>query len=377
MKRLSVLGSTGSIGTQTLQVVRANQEDFVIKALAVNTNADMLYEQAKEFHPEVVCIYDIKTAEANKLRFQGVSRLVSGMEGLIECAALAETDMVVGAVVGMIGVRPIIEAVKAGKDIALANKETLVTAGHIIMPLAKEKNVKILPVDSEHSAIFQSLNGEKSSQLKRILLTASGGPFRGMKKEELKKVTLADALKHPNWSMGKKITVDSATMVNKGLEIMEASWLFNVPIDDILVVVQPQSVIHSMVEYVDGAVIAQMGTPDMRLPIQYALYYPDRVFLEGERLDFFKLAHLDFEEPDYDTFEGLSLAVSAGKTGGSMPTVFNAANEYAVAKFIGGQIGFTDITYIIRKMMESHKVIENPDVDTILDIQNEVYQRIG
>lgn len=377
MKRLSVLGSTGSIGTQTLQVVRANKDDFVIKALAVNTNAELLYEQAKEFQPEVVCIYDKKTAEANKSRFRGVSRLVSGIEGLIECAALSGVDMVVGAIVGMIGVRPIIEAVKAGKDIALANKETLVTAGHIIMPLAKENNVKILPVDSEHSAIFQSLNGENRSQLKRILLTASGGPFRGMSKEELKKVTLADALKHPNWSMGKKITVDSATMVNKGLEIMEASWLFNVPIDDILVVVQPQSVIHSMVEYVDGAVIAQLGTPDMRLPIQYALYYPDRVFLNGERLDFFKLSHIDFEEPDYDTFEGLSLAISAGNIGGSMPTVFNAANEYAVAKFIDGQIGFTDITYIIRKMMESHKVIENPDVDTILAVQNEVYQRIG
>lgn len=377
MKRLSVLGSTGSIGTQTLQVVRANKDDFVIKALAVNTNAEMLYEQAKEFQPEVVCIYDKKTAEANKSRFRGVSRLVSGIEGLIECAALSGVDMVVGVIVGMIGVRPIIEAVKAGKDIALANKETLVTAGHIIMPLAKENNVKILPVDSEHSAIFQSLNGENRSQLKRILLTASGGPFRGMSKEELKKVTLADALKHPNWSMGKKITIDSATMVNKGLEIMEASWLFNVPIDDILVVVQPQSVIHSMVEYVDGAVIAQLGTPDMRLPIQYALYYPDRVFLDGERLDFFKLSHIDFEEPDYDTFEGLSLAISAGNIGGSMPTVFNAANEYAVAKFIDGQIGFTDITYIIRKMMESHKVIENPDVDTILAVQNEVYQRIG
>lgn len=377
MKRLSVLGSTGSIGTQTLQVVRANKDDFVIKALAVNTNAEMLYEQAKEFQPEVVCIYDKKTAEANKSRFRGVSRLVSGIEGLIECAALSGVDMVVGAIVGMIGVRPIIEAVKAGKDIALANKETLVTAGHIIMPLAKENNVKILPVDSEHSAIFQSLNGENRSQLKRILLTASGGPFRGMSKEELKKVTLADALKHPNWSMGKKITIDSATMVNKGLEIMEASWLFNVPIDDILVVVQPQSVIHSMVEYVDGVVIAQLGTPDMRLPIQYALYYPDRVFLDGERLDFFKLSHIDFEEPDYDTFEGLSLAISAGNIGGSMPTVFNAANEYAVAKFIDGQIGFTDITYIIRKMMESHKVIENPDVDTILAVQNEVYQRIG
>ena len=377
MKILSVLGSTGSIGTQTLQVVRANKDDFVIKALAVNTNAEMLYEQAKEFQPEVVCIYDKKTAEANKSRFRGVSRLVSGIEGLIECAALSGVDMVVGAIVGMIGVRPIIEAVKAGKDIALANKETLVTAGHIIMPLAKENNVKILPVDSEHSAIFQSLNGENRSQLKRILLTASGGPFRGMSKEELKKVTLADALKHPNWSMGKKITIDSATMVNKGLEIMEASWLFNVPIDDILVVVQPQSVIHSMVEYVDGAVIAQLGTPDMRLPIQYALYYPDRVFLDGERLDFFKLSHIDFEEPDYDTFERLSLAISAGNIGGSMPTVFNAANEYAVAKFIDGQIGFTDITYIIRKMMESHKVIENPDVDTILAVQNEVYQRIG
>ncbi len=377
MKKLAILGSTGSIGTQTLEVVRANVRDFEVLSLTANNNVELLLAQAKEFHPQLVCIYDKKLAAENEHRFHGISKVVSGIEGLIECAVIDNADMVVGAVVGMIGVRPIIEAVKAGKDIALANKETLVTAGHIIMPLAKEKNVRILPVDSEHSAIFQSLNGENKKQIDKLILTASGGPFRGMSKEDLKKVTLEDALKHPNWSMGKKITVDSATMVNKGLEIMEASWLFDVGIDDIQVVVQPQSVIHSMVEFIDGAVIAQLGTPDMRLPIQYALYYPDRVWLSGERLNFYELGHIDFTKPDYNTFEGLSLAIQAGKTGGSMPTVFNAANEYAVAKFIAGQIGFTDITSIIRDMMDTHIVVSDPDVDTIIEIEREIYKQIG
>lgn len=377
MKKLAILGSTGSIGTQTLEVVRANEGDFEILSLTANNNVDLLLEQAKEFRPHLVCIYDKKLAKENEYRFQGISKVVSGIEGLIECAVIDDADMVVGAVVGMIGVRPIIEAVKAGKDIALANKETLVTAGHIIMPLAKEKNVRILPVDSEHSAIFQSLNGENRKQIDKLILTASGGPFRGMSKEDLKNVTLEDALKHPNWSMGKKITIDSATMVNKGLEIMEASWLFDVDIENIQVVIQPQSVIHSMVEFIDGAVIAQLGTPDMRLPIQYALYYPDRVWLSGERLNFYELGHIDFTKPDYNTFEGLSLATFAAKTGGSMPTVYNAANEYAVAKFIAGQIGFTDITAIIRNMMENHRVISNPDVDTIIEIEQEIYKQIG
>ncbi|MBE5928441.1 MAG: 1-deoxy-D-xylulose-5-phosphate reductoisomerase [Lachnospiraceae bacterium] len=377
MKRLAILGSTGSIGTQTLEVVRANEGDFEVLSLTANNNVELLLEQAKEFRPELVCIFDKKLAKENEHRFRGISKVVSGIEGLIECAVIDNADMVVGAVVGMIGVRPIIEAVNAGKDIALANKETLVTAGHIIMPLAKKKNVRILPVDSEHSAIFQSLNGENRKQIDKLILTASGGPFRGMNKEELKKVTLEDALKHPNWSMGKKITIDSATMVNKGLEIMEASWLFDVDIDDIQVVIQPQSVIHSMVEFIDGAVIAQLGTPDMRLPIQYALYYPDRVWLNGERLNFYELGHIDFTKPDYNTFEGLSLAIQAAKIGGSMPTVYNAANEYAVAKFIAGQIGFTDITAIIRNMMENHNVVSDPDVDTIIEIEQEIYKQIG
>lgn len=377
MKKLTVLGSTGSIGTQTLEVIRANPGDFDVVALVANRNVDMLLEQAKEFEPEVVCIYDEKTALENKNRFKGIADVVSGMEGLISCATENDADMAVCAIVGMIGVKPVIEAVKAGKDIALANKETLVTAGHIIMPLAREKNVKILPVDSEHSAIFQSLNGEKRNQVSKLILTASGGPFRGKKRSELQNIKVEDALKHPNWSMGKKITIDSATMVNKGLEILEASWLFDMDIDDIQVVIQPQSVIHSMVEFRDGAVIAQLGTPDMKLPIQYALYYPDRNFLAGDRLDFYKLKHIDFEKPDTDTFEGMSLAVTAGKIGGSMPTVYNAANEYAVARFLNRKSGFLDITNTIKEMMASHKVINNPDVDTIISIEREIYERIG
>lgn len=377
MKKLTVLGSTGSIGTQTLEVIRANPGDFDVVALAANRNVDMLLEQAKEFEPEVVCIYDEKTALENEYRFKGIADVVSGMEGLISCATENDADMAVCAIVGMIGVKPVIEAVKAGKDIALANKETLVTAGHIIIPLAREKNVKILPVDSEHSAIFQALNGEKRNQVSKLILTASGGPFRGKKRSELQNIKVEDALKHPNWSMGKKITIDSATMVNKGLEILEASWLFDMDIDDIQVVIQPQSVIHSMVEFRDGAVIAQLGTPDMKLPIQYALYYPDRIFLAGDRLDFYKLKYIDFEKPDTDTFEGMELAVTAGKIGGSMPTVYNAANEYAVARFLNRKSGFLDITKTIKEMMASHKVINNPDVDTIISIEREIYERIG
>lgn len=373
MKNISILGSSGSIGTQTLDIVRANPDDFNVVALAVNTNVDILIEQINEFHPELVCVYNDKVADRIKDNLPHNVELVTGMDGLIACSTIESADIVVGAVVGMIGVRPVIEAIKAGKDIALANKESLVTAGHIIMPLAKEKNVSILPVDSEHSAIFQSLNGENRKQIAKLLLTASGGPFRGKKRCELEHVTVEDALNHPNWAMGRKITIDSATMVNKGLEVIEAKWLFDTDVSNIQVVVQPQSVIHSMVEFVDGAVIAQLGTPDMRLPIQYALYYPDRIFLNGERLDFTKIKHIDFDVPDMETFEGLPLAIEAAKTGGTMPTVYNAANEYAVARFLNKEISFLDITAIIRDTMNRHKVIANPDVDTILAVEQEVY----
>lgn len=375
MKSVSILGSTGSIGTQTLDVIRAYPEDFNVVALAVNSNIDMLAGQIEEFSPEIVCVYD-KNRAADLKKIVGDSvEVVSGMDGLVACATLDAADIVVGAVVGMIGVRPVIEAVSAGKDIALANKESLVTAGHIIMPLAKEKGVSVLPVDSEHSAIFQSLQGQDRGGLSKIILTASGGPFRGRTLNELKSVTVSQALCHPNWSMGKKITIDSATMVNKGLELMEAKWLFDVDIDRIQIVIQPQSVIHSMVEYNDGAVIAQLGTPDMRLPIQYALFYPKRMYLEGERVDFYSLGRLDFDKPDMDTFEGLKLAIDAAKTGGSMPTVYNAANECAVAEFLAGRIGFLDIPRMIKKLMDSHKVIDNPDVDTIISIGEDIFEK--
>lgn len=375
MKSVSILGSTGSIGTQTLDVIRAYPEDFNVVALAVNSNIDMLAGQIEEFSPEIVCVYD-KNRAADLKKIVGDSvEVVSGMDGLVACATLDAADIVVGAVVGMIGVRPVIEAVSAGKDIALANKESLVTAGHIIMPLAKEKGVSVLPVDSEHSAIFQSLQGQDRGGLSKIILTASGGPFRGRTLNELKSVTVSQALCHPNWSMGKKITIDSATMVNKGLELMEAKWLFDVDIDRIQIVIQPQSVIHSMVEYNDGAVIAQLGTPDMRLPIQYALFYPKRMYLEGERVDFYSLGRLDFDKPDMDTFEGLKLAIDAAKTGGSMPTVYNAANECAVAEFLAGRIGFLDIPRMIKKLMDSHKVIDNPDVDTIIGIGEDIFEK--
>ncbi|WP_343208996.1 1-deoxy-D-xylulose-5-phosphate reductoisomerase [Anaerolentibacter hominis] len=369
MKHLILLGSTGSIGTQTLQVVR-EQKDLKVSVLAAGANIDLLEKQIIEFEPSLVCVWEERNVNILKERVSHLPvRIVWGMDGLIECAKFPEGDIVIGAIVGMIGIRPTIEAMRAGKDIALANKETLVTAGHIIMPLAKECGVKILPVDSEHSAIFQCLHGEDYRTVHKILLTASGGPFRGRKREELASVTVEEALRHPNWSMGPKITIDSSTMVNKGLEVMEAGWLFDVDIDQVQVVVQPQSVIHSMVEFEDGAVMAQLGVPDMRLPIQYALYYPERRVLSGERLDFAKLRSLTFEEPDMDTFEGLRLAYEAGHQGGSMPTVYNAANELAVQLFLKRRIGYTDITACIQYAMRAHQLIENPTLEQILAVE--------
>lgn len=375
MKNIAVLGSTGSIGTQTLDVVRANTERLCVKALAAGHNITQLESQIREFHPQIAAVWDEEKAQELRVLTADLQvKIVSGMDGLLEIAQMEGTEVLVTAIVGMIGIRPTIAAIKAGKDIALANKETLVTAGHIIMPLAKEYNVKILPVDSEHSAIFQSLNGEKKTQIDKILLTASGGPFRGKDKAFLKNVQLEDALKHPNWSMGHKITIDSASMVNKGLEVMEAKWLFDVDLDHIQVVVQPKSIIHSMVEFVDGAVMAQLGTPDMKLPIQYALYYPHRRYLPGERLDFKTLTEITFEEPDMETFLGLPMAMEASRRGGSMPTVFNAANERAVAKFLHGQIGFLDIYRSIREAMDRHQVIEHPCLEEILETEAKTYE---
>ncbi len=373
MKKLAILGSTGSIGTQTLEVVRNYREDFEIITLAAGSNIDLLEQQLREFQPKLVCVYKEEAAKELQERIQDTGeRVVTGMDGLMEAAVAEEADIVVTAFVGMIGIKPTIEAIKAGKDIALANKETLVTAGHIIMPLAREKNVKILPVDSEHSAIFQCLNGEKRSQIHKILLTASGGPFRGYTREQMRDVTVEQALQHPNWSMGKKITIDSATMVNKGLEVIEAKWLFDVELEQIQPVVQPQSLIHSMVEFEDGAIMAQLGTPDMKLPIQYALFYPDRRYLPGKRVDFTELTHIDFQIPDRKNFAGLDLAYQAGEIGGTMPTVFNAANEYAVARFLNREIGFLEITDSIAYAMEQHKVTQDPTVDQILETEREV-----
>ena len=376
MKTIAVLGSTGSIGTQTLEVARANG-DLKIAALAAGHNVKILEKQIREFSPRVVAVWEEAAAKELKTAVSDLDvKIVTGMDGLIEISILPEVEVLVTAIVGMIGIRPTVEAIRAGKDIALANKETLVTAGHIIMPLAKEHNVRILPVDSEHSAIFQSLNGEHHEQIDKLLITASGGPFRGKKRADLEKVKVEDALKHPNWAMGQKITIDSATLVNKGLEVMEAKWLFQVDLDQIEVVVQPQSVIHSMVQFVDGAVMAQLGTPDMKLPIQYALYYPDRRYLTGERLDFAKLGQITFEKPDMETFQGLPLALQASRTGGSMPTVFNAANERAVSKFLHREIGFTDIYQIIIESMEHHKVQQQPTVEDILDTEKATYEFI-
>ena len=374
MKKIAILGSTGSIGTQTLDVVREHSDELQVVALAAGSNKERLKEQIKEFHPKLVSLSDEKKAQELKEELAGEQvEVVCGMEGLIEVAGADSADVVVTAVVGMMGILPTMEAIKKGKDIALANKETLVTAGHLIIPMAKEYGVSILPVDSEHSAIFQSLHGEPKAALDKILLTASGGPFRGKSAEFLETVTLEDALNHPNWSMGPKITIDSSTMVNKGLEVMEAKWLFGVDYSQIEVVIQPQSIIHSMVQYVDGAIIAQLGTPDMRVPIEYALFYPERRSLSGDRLDFSKLSQITFEKPDYKVFRGLSLAIEAGKTGGTMPTVFNAANERAVAKFLKGEIKYTDIVRSIEKCMDAHKVSAHPDLEEILATEQWVY----
>ena len=377
MKKIAILGSTGSIGTQTLEIVRENK-DIEVLGIAARENIQLLEKQIREFSPKVVAVWsEEKALELRSMVADTDTEIVSGMDGLIRVSTLPQVEILVTAIVGMIGIRPTMEAIRAGKDIALANKETLVTAGHLIMPLAEECRVKILPVDSEHSAIFQTLQGNEGNPVRKILLTASGGPFRGKKQEDLMYVQVEDALRHPNWSMGKKITIDSATMVNKGLEVIEAKWLFGVSVDQVQVVVQPQSIIHSMVEYEDGAVLAQLGTPDMKLPIQYALYYPERRDLPGDRLDFWKLRSITFEKPDMDTFYGLKLAYIAGRRGGSLPTVFNAANELAVRQFLNRQITFLEITEIIEDCIRAHKVIEHPTLEQILETEAATYERIN
>lgn len=374
MKSIAILGSTGSIGTQTLDVVRQNGDIQVI-AMSAGQNITLFEKQIREFRPQIAAMWEEKLAEELRVRTRDMHiQILSGMDGLLAVAQAEKAEILVTAIVGMIGLRPTVAAIESGKDIALANKETLVTAGHLIIPLAKRHKVRILPVDSEHSAIFQVLNGEEPDKIRRILLTASGGPFRGKKREELLNITPQDALKHPNWSMGKKISIDSATLVNKGLEMMEAKWLFDVDISDVHVVVQPKSIIHSMVEFVDGAVMAQLGTPDMKLPIQYALYYPNRRDLPGERLDFYELSKLTFERPDADTFLGIPLAVRAAKAGGSMPTVYNAANEMAVAMFLEGRIGFLDIYEIIQEAMNKHVIIDHPEIEDILAVERMIYE---
>lgn len=377
MKKIAILGSTGSIGTQTLEVVRANG-DIQVLALSAGRNICVLEEQIREFSPKLAAVWDKDAAMELAVKVADTdTKVISGMEGLMELARMEEVEILVTAIVGMIGIRPTMEAIKAGKDIALANKETLVTAGHLIMKMAKEYGVKILPVDSEHSAIFQCVHQEERKGIEKLLITASGGPFRGMKTKDLEKVTVEDALKHPNWAMGQKITIDSATLVNKGLEVMEAKWLFGMDIDHIQVVVQPKSIIHSMVEFKDGAVMAQLGTPDMKLPIQYALYYPQRRYLKGDRLDFTTLTQITFETPDMETFLGLPMALEAGRIGGSMPTVYNAANERAVALFLRKKIGFLDIYRIIRDAMDAHAVICEPSLEEILETEQKTYERIN
>ena len=376
MKKIAILGSTGSIGTQTLDIVR-EQGDIQVVAMAAGSNISLLEAQMREFKPSLVSVWDEKKASELRTNTKDLGiKIVSGMEGLLEVSVIPESEILVTAIVGMLGIRPTIAAIKAGKKIALANKETLVTAGHIIIPLAKEYKVPILPVDSEHSAIFQSLQGAGDNKISRILLTASGGPFRGRKADELKNIQVEDALKHPNWSMGRKITIDSSTLVNKGLEVMEAKWLFDVALDQIQVVVHPQSVIHSAVEYQDGAVIAQLGTPDMRLPIQYALYSPERRNLSGRRLELFEIADLTFEKPDTDTFRGLALAYQAMEKGGNIPTVYNAANEKAVSLFLDRKISYPEITELIEACMENAEFIDHPDVDEILGTEAAAYEFI-
>ena len=377
MKRIAILGSTGSIGTQTLEIVDAMPDELSVVALAAGSNVSQMETQARKYAPTHVCMWTKEAADDLASRLADTKiKVLWGMEGLLEIARLDGVDVLVTAIVGMIGIRPTIEAIKAGKDIALANKETLVCAGHIIMPLAKEYGVSILPVDSEHSAIFQSLNGEPKERIRRISLTASGGPFRGRKTDELRHIQVEDALKHPNWAMGRKITIDSSTLVNKGLEVIEAKWLFDVAPEQIEVVVHPQSIIHSMVEYEDGAVMAQLGVPDMKLPIQYALFYPDRRVMHDNKIDFFKLGSISFEKPDTDTFYGLAMAYEAIGIGGSMPTVYNAANEKAVALFLDKKIAYLQIPELIQKSMRKHNVIANPTVDEILNTEQEVYEYI-
>lgn len=376
MKKIGILGSTGSIGTQTLEIVRTNK-DLQVVALAAGSSVDKMEEQIREFAPKLAVMWSEKAAQELKVKVADLPvKVLWGMDGLLEIAVMEEMEVLVTAIVGMIGIRPTIAAIKAGKTIALANKETLVTAGHIIMPLAKEMNVPILPVDSEHSAIFQSMHGEKRERVTKILLTASGGPFRGRKREELTQITVEDALKHPNWSMGRKITVDSSTLVNKGLEVIEAKWLFDVSPEQIQVVVHPQSIIHSMVEYADGGIMAQLGMPDMKLPIQYALFYPDRRPMGGKRVDFFDLGSITFEKPDTDTFKGLAMAYDAIRMGGSMPTVYNAANEKAVGLFLDRKIKFLEIYDLIGGAMEHHKVITEPTVEQILETEAAAYEYI-
>lgn len=378
MNKIVLLGSTGSIGTQTLDIVRNYSDDLQILALAAGSNVSLMEQQIREFKPKKAVMWSEQAAKDLKEKVADMDvDILTGMDGLLEIVTMDEADTVVTAIVGMIGIRPTIAAIESGKTIALANKETLVTAGHIIMPLAKQRGVKILPVDSEHSAIFQSMNGEKKEQVDKILLTASGGPFRGKKTEELLNIQVEDALKHPNWSMGRKITIDSATLVNKGLEVIEAKWLFDVSLDRIQVVVHPQSIIHSMVQYKDGGIIAQLGTPDMKLPIQYALFYPDRRELPGKKLDFYELSQMTFEKPDTDTFYGLRLAYDAANIGGSMPTVYNAANEKAVSLFLNRKIKFLQIPEFIEKTMNNHKVIVNPNVSEILSAESEAYDYIS
>ena len=378
MKKIGILGSTGSIGTQTLEIVRAYSGDLKVTVLAAGTNVKLMEAQMREFKPEVVVMWSKEAAEDLRVKTADLKiPVLCGMEGLLEASVWENMDVLVTALVGMIGIRPTVAAMKAGKDIALANKETLVTAGHIIMPLAKECGVSILPVDSEHSAIFQSMQGEKRSQVSKILLTASGGPFRGKKIDEIRTMQVEDALKHPNWSMGRKITIDSATLVNKGLEVIEAKWLFDVSLDQIQVVVHPQSIIHSMVEYVDGGIMAQLGTPDMKLPIQYALFYPDRRPLTGKRVNFYELGQMTFEAPDMETFRGLRLAYESARIGGSMPTVFNAANEKAVALFLDKKISFLQITDLIEECMQYHEVIYAPSVEEILETEQAAYAYIN
>lgn len=373
-KKIAILGSTGSIGTQTLSVVEEHG-DIEVVALACGGNLALMEKQMRRFSPKRVNVWEERDAARLRVRTADLNIPISfGMEGLIETVVMEEIELLVTSIVGMRGIRPTIAAIAAGKDIALANKETLVTAGHIIMPLAREKGVSILPVDSEHSAIFQSLQGSAGNPLRRIWLTASGGPFRGRSREELACVQAEDALKHPNWSMGKKVTIDSSTLVNKGLEVMEARWLFDVSLDQIAVVIHPQSVIHSAVEYEDGSVIAQLGVPDMRLPIQYALYYPRRRTLSGSRLDLFALNALTFERPDTDTFRGLALAYLAMERGGNAPTMYNAANECAVELFLNHRIAYPEIAEVIEAALEYGRWVDHPDVDAILATEREIHE---